>query len=64
MALASWLERLDHVSSYATKKDGEDHKWHSLISLTLERVPAVPLTFGTCSKVNKWISSPYSLGAL
>lgn len=62
--LVDWLERLTEHLPSAVKVERESNKWRSLVPLTLEKVPAVPFLFGRCCRGGKWISFPYSLGAL
>lgn len=58
------LSRLDCAPTCTITVEGEHEKWLSSSPLTPDWVPAVPHLFGRCSKISKWISLLYSLGAL
>ena len=58
------LGHLDRAPTGAIKVERECKIWHFPMPSTLERVPAVPCPFGSCSGVSKWISLPCSLSAL
>lgn len=62
VALAGWLEHLDHAPTFTIKVMREHKKWYLSAFPTLERVLAVSHLFGRHSRVSKLISFPYSPG--
>lgn len=63
-ALPDQLEYLDFALASAVRVEEECSKLCSLVPLSLERGPEIPLLFGRCSRVSEWISFLYSLGTL